>query len=296
MQPFSLTKAVDPDDPRTACEFLAKFTNLSKGRIKDAMLKGAVWHHRRGAKNLRIRRATATFKPGDVISIYYNENLLAIKPTVPQLVSDYSNYSVWLKPSGLMTQGTEYGDHCSLMRQVQLFFKARRKLYPVHRLDREASGLVLVAHDKQAASSLSRLFQTQKVVKRYHVQVLGNLAKYLPAGNIEQELDGRSAHTEFAVQHYDSLTNTSSVKVVLHTGRKHQIRRHFNLIGYPVMGDPRYGKGNKNSDGMKLLAYALEFECPYHKKKVAFSPPRWPGWVLKMNVQHLFSPSHTKTT
>jgi hypothetical protein len=45
------------------------------------------------------------------------------------------------------------------------------------------------------------------------------------------------------------------------------------MIGYPVMGDPRYGKGNKNTDGMKPVADGLEFECPYQKRKVVFRLP-----------------------
>ena len=51
-------------------------------------------------------------------------------------------------------------------------------------------------------------------------------------------------------------------KVELHSGRHHQIRRHFDLIGFPVIGDPRYGMNNKNKKGMRLVAYALAFECP----------------------------------
>jgi tRNA pseudouridine32 synthase/23S rRNA pseudouridine746 synthase len=53
------------------------------------------------------------------------------------------------------------------------------------------------------------------------------------------------------------------------SGRKHQIRRHFDMIGHPVMGDPRYGKGNKNAEGLQLLATSLKFKCPFtHEKRV----------------------------
>jgi tRNA pseudouridine32 synthase / 23S rRNA pseudouridine746 synthase len=56
--------------------------------------------------------------------------------------------------------------------------------------------------------------------------------------------------------------HTSLLRVFIRTGRKHQIRRHLDMIGFPVPGDPRYGSGNKNTDGMCLTASALSFQCP----------------------------------
>jgi tRNA pseudouridine32 synthase/23S rRNA pseudouridine746 synthase len=100
--------------------------------------------------------------------------------------------------------------------------------------------------------------------------VLGNLTDTLPGDKIDPALDGKSALTEIAVDHYDQETFTSKVYIVIRTGRKHQIRRHFEMIGHPVMGDPRYGEGNKNKEGMQLAATALEFQCPFNKKKLVF--------------------------
>ncbi len=270
MQKLSFTKTVGPNDATTACKFLTEFTALSKRRIKDAMGKGAVWLKKQKGKQHRIRRATAALKPGDILSIYYDKALLAKSPPLPQLISDQGCYSVWVKPAGLMSQGTKYGDHCSLLRQAELYFKSKRKVYLIHRLDREAAGLVLLAHDKTAAGRLSRLFQKRQVIKRYTARVLGNLTDTLPGDKIDLELDGKSALTEVAVDHYDQETHTSKVNIVIRTGRKHQIRRHFEMIGHPVMGDPRYGEGNKNKDGMQLAATAVEFHCPYSKKKLIF--------------------------
>jgi len=59
--------------------------------------------------------------------------------------------------------------------------------------------------------------------------------------------------------------------VQIRTGRLHQIRRHFDLIGHPVMGDPRYGTGNKNKEGLQLEADQLRFICPFAKREVVFS-------------------------
>ena len=130
MQKLSLTKTVEPSDPATACDFLATCTSLSKSRVKDAMTKGAVWLKRQKGKQQRLRRATADLKPGDILSIYYDEALLSIVPPRAELISDQKRYSVWFKPAGLMSQGTKYGDHYSLLRQVELFYKPKRDAIP----------------------------------------------------------------------------------------------------------------------------------------------------------------------
>ncbi len=69
---------------------------------------------------------------------------------------------------------------------------------------------------------------------------------------------------------YDARKNTSAVDVVIQTGRRHQIRRHFDGIGHPVMGDPAYGSGNKNSEGLRLAAISLTFRCPFSREKMVF--------------------------
>jgi tRNA pseudouridine32 synthase/23S rRNA pseudouridine746 synthase len=172
-----------------------------------------------------------------------------------------------------MAQGTKYGDHCSLHRQAGIFFGNRRELFLVHRLDREASGIMLLAHDRKTAALLSGLFQKNLIVKKYRVEVLGNLLDRGKTGAIALPLDGRTALTEYRVESYDSETGTSTAEVVIKTGRLHQIRRHFDMIGFPVIGDPKYGRGNKNREGMKLVACSLAFRCPVSGRDAEFSLP-----------------------
>ena len=270
MQKLSLTRTVGADDPATACEFLAALTPLSKTRIKDAMAKGAVWLQKSKRGRQRVRRANTDLKPGDRISIYYDADLLAITPQKPQLISDQKRFSVWLKPAGLLSQGTKYGDHCALLRQVERIYRCQRKVYLVHRLDREVSGLVLLAHDKSAAAKMSALFQKQHMIKRYVARVRGNPAESMPGGVIDVDLDGKPAVTAFRVEIYEPAIDISTVHIVMGSGRKHQIRRHFDMIGHPVMGDPRYGKNNKNATGLQLVATGLEFQCPFRQEKRVF--------------------------
>jgi tRNA pseudouridine32 synthase / 23S rRNA pseudouridine746 synthase len=271
MKTYTLKTAINQNSGGPAADFLASQSGISKTRVKDAMNKGAFWIKRKKGGLIRLRSATALLKPGDHIEFYYDEGLLSIHPPEARLLSDQKSYSVWCKPAGLMAQGTKYGDHCSLIRQAEIFFGNQRPIFLVHRLDREASGVMIFAHDKQTAARLSELFQKNLIVKRYRVEVLGNLQERGRKGLIDLPLDGKAAHTEYEVASFDSANNTSVANAIIKTGRLHQIRRHFDMIGFPVMGDPKYGKGNKNREGLKLVAYSLAFKCPVSGRDVEYS-------------------------
>lgn len=248
---------------RSVCDILAEETGLPKLRIKRAVNCGAAWIQKPGGKKRRIRRVKTSVHCKDRLSLYYDPAVLALEAPDGICLNDLISYSTWYKPAGLMSQGTRYGDHCSLLRQVEKHFTPKRKAFPVHRLDREAAGVMVVAHTAEAAARLSVLFQRRQVDKRYQIQVRGDLTSYSRAGSIDTSLDGKEARTEFEVIRYDRGLNQSTVKVRLQTGRRHQIRRHFSGIGFPLIGDPRYGSGNKDKKGLRLVAYALAFRCPF---------------------------------
>jgi tRNA pseudouridine32 synthase/23S rRNA pseudouridine746 synthase len=254
----------------TAADFLAEQSGLSKGRVKDAMNKGAVWIKKNRGKMQRTRRASVPLHPGDRVEMYYDERLLSRKPPAAHCLHDMKHYSVWHKPPGMMSQGTKFGDHCSLLRQAELFFSPRREVYPVHRLDREVPGVMLIAHSQKTAAALSAVFQKHEIEKEYLAGVIGDLRQEGRSGKIDLSLNGKPAITKFKTLSYDQERNVSVVKVFMKTGRYHQIRRHFHMIGHPVLGDPRYGRGNKNSEGIQLSAVALRFHCPFMKKRVEF--------------------------
>lgn len=254
----------------SAADILSSKTGLSKTKIKDAMNKGAVWIKRKG-KTFRLRKATAFLKKGDTIELYYDEDLLSRIPPEPRLIADMIHYTVWHKPAGLMSQGTLYGDHCSILRLAEKYFNMTRAVYLVHRLDREADGLMLIAHTPEAAARLSELFRQHRIIKRYSIQVSGDLSQKGLSGRINCPVDGRPAITEYEFISYNPDRNISDVSVLIKTGRTHQIRRHFEETGHPVIGDPRYGIGNKNREGMKLKASYLGFECPFQKRFVEFT-------------------------
>lgn len=279
MSPRRYDIIIDANDPTMVCDALVKHTGLSKTRIKQAMTKGAVWlhHSKNGAR--RLRRATAIVRPADRITLYYDDTILATRPPTAHCVADQDHYGIWFKPAGLLVQGTRFGDHCALLRQVEHHFKMKRKIYPIHRIDREVAGLVLMGYTRKATALISRLFHESKINKKYRAWVLGNLSVTLAAtlaatqvgGVIDSDLDGKQAVTSYEILRYDSNTDQSLVDITIHTGRYHQIRRHFALIDHPIIGDPRYGRNNKNTAGLQLIAYHLGFICPFTEKKMNVS-------------------------
>ncbi|MDD5475629.1 MAG: RluA family pseudouridine synthase [Syntrophales bacterium] len=262
MNKFTLRKTIDPGETGCVVDVLSSASGISHDCVKDALYKGALWLRRSGRKNERLRDVRTMLNPGDCLEFNYDKAILGVVPPKAGLVADEKRFSVWYKPPGLLTQGTRYGDHCSLLRQVELFFQPSRPVFPVHRLDREVAGLVLIAHGKKSAAELSSLIRKGAIHREYRAEVRGNLAKTRMKATIDLALDGKSAVTEFYVLGYDQERDTSKVAVTIKTGRLHQIRRHFNMIGFPVMGDPRYGRGNKNRAGLCLEASSLRFQCP----------------------------------
>lgn len=257
-------------------DFLSAASGLSRERVDDALSKGALWFWRSGRKGFRLRQPGFELRRGDSLEFCYDEALLGKVPPRAGCVADEQRYSAWYKPAGLLTQGTRFGDHCSLLRQAELHFRPARPAFPVHRLDREAAGLVLVAHSKEAAAALSGLLQKNAIHREYRVLLRGNAARDGREGIIDAPLDGKPALTEFRVISYDAERDISDVTALLKTGRLHQIRRHFDMLGFPVMGDPRYGRRNKNQEGLRLEACSLQFHCPFTGQRKEFFSPYTP--------------------
>lgn len=259
-----LTVAVE-EDVDNAAHFLSAMSGFSRTRLKDAMKKGAVWLLRKG-QNKRLRRATAPLFKGDKIAIYYSDQIIKTEPVKPVLIAQQEKYSLWYKPPGLLSSGSRFGDHCAINRWVESHSNPQRPVFLVHRLDRNASGIMLLAHTKQVAANLSRQFQDREVIKKYRVEVSGEFADDC---TIEAPLDNKEAITKVRVLSRDG--ETSLLDVIIETGRKHQIRRHLSDMGYPVVGDTRYG--GIQSSKFHLVAYYLSFLCPLSEHTVTYQLP-----------------------
>jgi len=251
-------------------EVLQKATSLSIELLADAALKGAVWHQKNGTgKILRIRSIEALVSPQDKLIIYFDSKILSFPElSKAECLHETPQYGIWLKPAGVLPQGTQASDHTSLLRYVEKIKK--KEVYLIHRLDRETEGLMIIGYTSEGAAKLSELFQKNKITKKYQAIVKGEMERGHQQ-TINESLDGKEAITHFEVLANGKGRSLLSIKI--DTGRLHQIRRHLEIIGFPIMGDPKYGRGNKNREGLQLLAKSLNFEDPWSKKTVEMTVP-----------------------
>ena len=154
----------------------------------------------------------------------------------------------------------------------------------VHRLDKDTSGLMLVAKDDATHAALSQQLSDRQMEKHYRAIVYGRMKE--PEGVIEKPIgrsktdrkkmavdeNGRWAKTEWKV--LKEYPDRTLLDVHIITGRTHQIRVHMASIGHPVLGDPLYGhKRMPATERLMLHAYSLEFTHPATGKRMRFTAP-----------------------
>lgn len=206
---------------------------------------------------------------------------------LPSIVHADDDIIVLDKPAGLLTQGdAERGQQSTVAGLAEAYAKERGKTaHLVHRLDRETSGLMVVALGAAAARQLSSDFAERKVDKRYLALVKGRMPTL--QGTIERRLKKLhnkvvvAADGEAATTHYDvvaALGNASLLALHITTGRMHQIRAHLASIGHNIAGDKVYGDVQFNHMlqqmyGLRrqyLHAFQLSFTHPVTGKAMRF--------------------------
>ncbi|HIC41275.1 MAG TPA: RluA family pseudouridine synthase [Piscirickettsiaceae bacterium] len=241
---------------------LVEITSLSKQVLKSALDKGCVWL-KSGKKINRVRRVKKPLKVGNEVFIYYNEKILSSVPLEPELLLDKTDYSIWFKPAGVFSHGSKWGDHCSLTRLVEK--SLNRSTFLVHRLDRATSGLMIIAHTKNAARELSDLFSSRSIKKTYIAIVEGEFPE--DTITLSKKIDGKDAISHATLLNFNETR--SLLRVDIETGRKHQIRKHLSSFDYPIIGDRLYGKAKKDyPENLQLQAMRLKFICPINKEKI----------------------------
>ena len=228
------------------------------------------------SKPRRLRRFKSKLKSGDQLTLNYDEAVLNGGCAAAVLVADEGSYSVWYKPAGMLCQGSRWGDHTTLYRWAEKHLVPERTAFIVHRIDRMASGLVVLAHSKKAAVHITNQFASRKVQKNYQVIVAGDLALSLPH-IIDTDIDGKQAHTTINEKTLlqnpplalaNSEAEFSLLNISIETGKKHQIRRHLASIGYPVLGDRLYSTDSEaideshNAIDLQLVAVKIAFTAP----------------------------------
>ncbi len=188
------------------------------------------------------------------------------------------------KPAGLLSVGTthENKQHAlSMLRQQLSRGKNSVKLWPVHRLDRDTSGILLFATSKEMREAVMENWG--KFEKVYLAIVEGTPKENSGTINQPLRLDekeyrmhvGEHPHAKSAITHYkvkESSTHRSLIEVRIETGRQHQIRAHLAWLGHSVIADERYGKkpSHKNSERMGLHSMQLSIVHPKTKKLLNF--------------------------
>ena len=190
------------------------------------------------------------------------------------------------KPSGFYVHPPEESIH-KIRKNLSCLHSLRDQinsyLYPVHRIDRATSGVLIFALDSQTAHSLCKMFEHQKIKKTYYCIIRGWINNSVTVDYpLKSETNGEiklSSLTSFQsiaqieIQNSVGKYSTSRYSMIIaqpKTGRKHQIRRHLHHISHPIIGDTIYGNSEHNHffkkkldlNGLLLKSYSIEFTHP----------------------------------
>ncbi len=258
------------EQPSNLKEVCAQQQELSLEYILQCMDNGAVWLSVKN-KTKRIFNPDIIIEPDQTLHIYCNEFTLKECPFEAILVKDLGDFSVWFKPSGMLSQGSKYGTHWSIHRWIEQHVFKDRECFITHRLDRFTQGLMLVAHNKDSNSKLHRLFEARSIQKTYRAIVKG-LFPVDECVEINSQINKQDAQSTVTGLAQDKKMNQSLLSISPKTGRKHQVRRHLSYIGHSVVNDRQYGETPYNGDLM-LQAAELKFQHPETDEPLHFIIP-----------------------
>jgi 23S rRNA pseudouridine1911/1915/1917 synthase len=275
-----------------------RFPAVSRGTIQRLMEEGHIQVNGRPVKPTHSPRA------GDQVQVHWPEArpATALPEQIPLTILFEDDCLLVLnKPPGLVVHPAAGHEEHTLVNA--LLHHCAGKLSGiggvarpgiVHRLDKETSGCLVVAKTDEAHLALSAQFSSRKVEKVYHGIVCGEVLRERgeiraaiarhPSHRKRMAVDddaGREARTSYRV--LERLRGATLIEAVLHTGRTHQIRVHFQHLGYPLVGDATYGQRQNQrlaeltrySAGRQMLhAFQLAFIHPRTGRRVAFEAPR----------------------
>ncbi len=195
-----------------------------------------------------------------------------------EIVFEDNDLAIINKPAGISVSGNQF----KTIQNAILFNietpKTKDALkwpLPVHRLDNQTSGLLIIAKTKTARVRLGQAFENKTIEKTYHAIVMGDITSTVQINN---PIENKKAQTDF--RKITTVPSLKSGKLTLisaspKTGRTHQIRLHCQSMNTPVLGDKLYGKPNLilKHKGLFLAATALKFPHPISKETLRIEIP-----------------------
>jgi len=247
-------------------------------------------------KSIRVNGQVVTafdhpLKPGDTVEILGKKASLTEKlKNRPEFSIVFEDNSILVaeKPAGLLTMGTDHEKKKTLYFMLTEYQKAKSldghgRLFIVHRLDRDASGLLIFAKGETAKRILQQDWSS--ATKKYYAitegtprQESGVIESHLEEDNFQRVYSTTSASPEAkrAITHYRVLQEAGRyalLDVELETGRKNQIRVHLSEMGHPIVGDEKYGSQSNPLNRLALHAYELSIEHPVTGAQLTFHSP-----------------------
>lgn len=222
---------------------------------------------------------------GDTVSVlidFEEDNSNIVASNIPLNIIYEDDYLLVLnKPANIAIHPSILHFDNSLSNGVKFYFDKlglKKKIRIVNRLDRNTSGIVILAKNEYIQECLIKQMKTNEFKKEYLAIAKGILESKsgtlnFPIARKEGSIIERtvSSDGDSAITHYDvvkEFNNLSLVHIVLETGRTHQIRVHFSHIGHPILGDTLYGSPSKLINRQALHSYKLTFIHPVTKKEL----------------------------